>query len=103
MPVDSISREELANSTHKEYNDSALMELASRILDVSVYQLLRSAMLMCNGHLYETHLDAAFSELMMGTGRIKSEYRQYIIDVLVGTNIFITDPANGDTEAVLLA
>ncbi len=103
MAVDHISREELINSTHRDYNDGALMELASRVLDVSVYQLLRSAMLMCNGHLYETHLDAAFSELMMGTGRIKAEYRQYIIGVLVGTNIFITDPADGDTEAILLA
>lgn len=103
MPVDHISGEELAISTHKDYNDSALMELASRVLDTSVYQLLRSAMLICNGHLYETHLDAAFSELIMGTGRIKGEYRQYIIDVLVGTNVFITDPADGNSEAILIA
>lgn len=103
MPVDHISRAELINSPHRDYNDGALMELASRVLDTSVYQLLRSAMLVCNGHLYETHLDAAFSELLMGNGRIKAEYRQYIIDVLVGSNVFITDLADGNSEAILIA
>ncbi len=103
MPVDHISRDELINSTHCEYNDGALIELATRILDTSVYQLLRSTMLMCNGHLYELHLDEAFTDLIQGSGRLPERYRKYIIDVLVGEQVFISDPANGGSEATLLA
>lgn len=103
MPVDHISREELINSTHRDYNDGALIELASRILDTSVYQLLRSTMLMCNEHLYQHHLDAAFTDLIQGSGRLPERYRKYIIDVLIGEKVFINDPADGGTEAVLLA
>lgn len=102
-PVDHVSSEELKASTHSEYNDGALMELASRVLDTSVYQLLRSTMLMCNGHLYEQHLDAAFGDLILGSGRLPPRYRKYIIDVLVGDNVFVYDPADGGTEALLLA
>ena len=84
---------------HKDFNDSALIELAARTLNTSSYQILKSAMIACNGNHYETHLDAAFDELMMGPGRIAKRYRKYIIEVLAGETIFYAE----SEQAILLA
>ena len=72
-------------------NDYALIDLAAHELHTNSYQILKSAMIVCNDQLFVNHLDIAFYELMMGSGKVAIQYRQYIIKLLYGKTIFIEE------------
>lgn len=98
-----MSGDEAIESHYHNFDDVSLVEFAARLLDTDVYHLLRSTMLMCNGHLYELHLNAAFSDLYQGPKRLSDTYKKYIINVLMGNDVYIVDPYDDESEAMILA
>jgi len=100
-PTQYISREELYTLPHSELNDDVLLDLACREINVSAYNMMRSALLRTTGNIYETHLNNMFN-MMLQTGRIQPHMRQYLKDVLLGKEVYINDTENM-TTAVLIA
>lgn len=79
------------------------MYLAATIFNTSSYQLIRSAMLTCDGYSSDADLDDIFQNIHMTIGKIESRYRQYLIDIILGDKIFIPNATPTARTALLRA
>lgn len=96
---DRVTRDEIINSTHSEFNDEVLLDMASRVLGIGIHQIIFSAM-RSTGSDYSTHVDEAY-KTFWAMGRVSKRVRQFTIDVLVGKRPVCID--QDGKEAILIA
>lgn len=86
-------------SIKSNYQDYELVLETAERFGITPYNLLEYVMVNCNDTLYINHLDGMFQGLMYGEQNLPSRYKTYIIAMLEGEKIFITDTQ----QAILLA
>ncbi len=82
-----------------KYQDYNLLKQAADMFETNTYNILEHVMFICNKQLYINHLDAIFYGVLCGNMDLPLRYKEYIIAMLDGEEIFITNTE----QAVLLA
>lgn len=98
-----FSRIEIESLSRHDLDDSFLIHLVCTEAGISSYQFVRSAMLYCNGNVFENHVNSAFTNITLGGGRMPNDWRKYAKDVLVGKAVIYYNAGEENNQAGLLA
>lgn len=82
----------------KYFDDDALLGVAARTFNTSVYYLVQQAQTQNAGQHFTNHVDNVFSGYMQ-IGRVPKYVRSYVEDILTGKKPFIGE----NDKAALLA